>query len=236
VDRAAAAQERADALEPTLMKLIIDLSPGARAIAGLELSRDGNPVPREEWGVAVLVDPGNYRVGATAPGRRDWSSVVIVREPGKVVAVSVPELPVKESAPPSEVRGERAIMPGIALSMVAVAGMATGIGLTVAANREADDALAKRNELFNRKAPFCNAYLPSDNKTAADCNVLREALSDKDSYTNTAVVAYVIGGFAAAGTAVYAFWPVSKSRKSTVVRPLPVVTGREGGLWITGTF
>jgi hypothetical protein len=236
VDRAAAAQERADALETTLMKLIIDLSPGAQAIAGLELSRDGNPVPREEWGVAVPVDPGNYRVGATAPGRRDWSSVVIVREPGKVVAVSVPELPVKESASPSEEPGERAIIPGIALAMGAVAGVATGIGLTVAANRESDDALAQKNAMNARGAPLCNAYLPSDNQTASECNALRNALSDADTFSNTAVVAYVIGGLAAAGTAVYAFWPAPKGRKTTVVRPVPVVTGREGGLWITGTF
>jgi tetratricopeptide (TPR) repeat protein len=234
--RAAAAQERADALEPLLMKLSIDLSAGARAIAGLTLSRDGSPVPRGEWGVAVPVDPGNYRVSATAPGRRDWSSVVIVREPGKIVAVSVPDLPVKESPSPGEVRGERAIMPGIALAMVAVAGVATGIGLTVAANREYDDALAQKNAMNARGAPLCNAYLPSDNQTASECNALRDALSDTDTFSNTAVVAYLIGGLAATGMAVYAFWPAPKGHKTTLVRPVPVVTGREGGLWITGTF
>jgi hypothetical protein len=236
IERAAAAQERADALEPLLMKLSIDLSARARTIAGLELSRDGSPVPRDEWGVAVPMDPGNYRVSATAPGRREWSSVVIVREPGKVVAVSVPELPVKESAPAGEVRGERAIMPGIALAMVAVAGVATGIGLTVVANRKSDDALAQKNAMDARGAPLCNNYLPSDNQTASECAALHESLSDKNAYSNTAVVAYVIGGLAAAGTAVYAFWPTPKNRKSTVVHPVPVITGKEGGLWLTGTF
>ena len=235
-DRAAAAQERADALEPTLMKLSIGVSAGARAIAGLELSRDGNPVPREEWEVAVPVDPGNYRVSATAPGRREWSSVVVVREPGKVVQVSVPELAVKESAPPDEAREERSVMPAIMLTGAAIAGVATGIGLTVAANRAADDALALRNALDSRGAPLCNAYLPSDNETASQCSALREMLSDQGTYTNTAVVAYVLGGLAASGAVVYAFWPASKAPRSIVVHPVPVVTGREGGLWITGTF
>jgi hypothetical protein len=182
------------------------------------------------------MDPGNYRVSATAPGRREWSSVVIVREPGKVVTVSVPELPVKESAPPGEMRGERSIMPGISLTMVAVAGVATGIGLTVAANSAAEDALTKRNALAARKAPFCNAYLPSDSQTASECNALRETLSDKDFFSNAAIIAYVMGGLAAAGIGVYASWPTPRGRKTTVVRPVPVVTGTGGGLWIAGTF
>lgn len=235
-DQAAAAQEEADKLEPKLMKLRIDLSAGAQTIAGLHLSRDGNPVPREEWGAAMPVDPGNYRVSATAPGRREWSTAVVVREPGKVVQVSIPELAIKESAPIRETREERSDMPTIMLAGVAIAGMATGIGLTVAANRASDDAVAQRNELIARKAPFCNAYLPSDTQTASECKALHEALSDKGSYTNGAVVAYVIAGLATAGAAVYAFWPTPKNHKSTVVCPLPVVTGREGGLWITGIF
>ncbi|HZF54798.1 MAG TPA: hypothetical protein VE093_39385 [Polyangiaceae bacterium] len=235
-ERAAAAQERADALEPTLMKLSIIVSAGARAITGLELNRDGSPVPREEWGVAVPVDPGNYRVSATAPGRREWNSVVIVREPGQVVAVTVPELTVKESALTSETRGERSPIPVIALTMGAAASVATGIGLNIAANSKAEDALAIRNGLVARNAPLCDAYLPSDHRTRDDCNALRAVLSDHDSFSNIAVVAYVLGGLAATGTAVYAFWPSPKIRRSAVVRLTPVVTGRERGFWLTGTF
>jgi len=121
-------------------------------------------------------------------------------------------------------------------AMVSVAAVATGVGLTVAANGKADDAVALKGVMDGRGAPLCNAYLPSDNETASQCSALREMLSDKGTYTNTAVVAYVVGGLAAAGTAVYALWPAPKSRKSMVVRPVPVVTGREGGLWLTGTF
>lgn len=234
-ERAAAAQERADALEPSLLKLRILVSSEAQATAGLTLSRDGDRVPQDEWGIAVPVDPGNYRVSATAPGRREWSSAVIVREPGKVVVVSIPDLALHEveveSAPPS--KNTIIILSG---AMVSVAALATGIGLTVAANSKAEDALAMKNALDSRGAPLCNAYLPSDTVTATECNALQDALSDRDSFSDAAVVAYVVGGLAAAGTAAYALWPTPKNRKSTVVRPVPVVTGREGGLWFTGTF
>lgn len=121
-------------------------------------------------------------------------------------------------------------------AMVSVAALATGIGLTVAANGKAEDAQAMKKALQDRNAPLCNAYLPSDVETANQCNALRQTASDIDSFSNTAVVAYVIGGLAATGTAIYAFWPTPKNRKSTVVYPIPVVTGREGGLWLTGTF
>ncbi|NUQ79484.1 MAG: tetratricopeptide repeat protein [Polyangiaceae bacterium] len=235
-ERATAAQERADALEPMLMKLRIELSPGAQTITGLELSRDGSLVPREERGVAVPVDPGNYRVSATAPGRRAWSTEVIVREPGKVVTVSVPELAIEESGPRHETSPKRSVIPTIMLAGVAVAGVATGIGLTMAANSAADDAVAQRSALMARNAPFCNAYLPSDNQTAAECSALGEALSDKDFFTNAAGLAYVIGGLAVAGASVYAFWPASKPSKTVVVRPVPVVIGRETALWIIGSF
>lgn len=235
-ERATAAQERADALEPMLMKLRIELSPGAQTITGLELSRDGSLVPREERGVAVPVDPGNYRVSATAPGRRAWSTEVIVREPGKVVTVSVPELAIEESGPRHETSPKRSIIPTIMLAGVAVAGVATGIGLTMASDKSEADALALKNAMDARGAPLCNAYLPSDNQTASECSALHETLSDQGSYTNWSVVAYVVGGLAATGAAVYALWPEPKSRNPAMVRTLPVVTESGGGLWVTGSF
>jgi tetratricopeptide (TPR) repeat protein len=176
-------------------------------------------------------EPAKEKITATTGSTHDVSLTL-----KKIEAPKPPPKPVEPVETGSDAPKKKNVIIIIGGAMVSVAAVATGIGLTVAANSASDDALAQRKVLFDRKAPFCNAYLPSDNITADQCKALHEALSDKDSYTNTAVVAYVIGGLAAAGTAVYALWPAPKNRKSTVVRPVPVVTGREGGLWITGTF
>jgi serine/threonine-protein kinase len=236
-ERAAAAQERADALEPTLMRLNITVSAGVRTISGLELSRDGNPVPREEWGVAAPVDPGNYRVSATAPGRRGWSSVVVVREPGKVVEVSVPELAVMESAPPDEARGKRSIMPAIILSGVAIAGMATGAGLTVAANRKSDDAVGISNAMISRAAPACNSYSPNDSQTASECATLLNTLREHDAFHNGAVASYTVGGVALGAAVVYLLlWPGPKQKQFSGAQVTPIVTQTEHGIRIQGHF
>jgi hypothetical protein len=219
------------------MKLSIDLSAGARSIAGLELNRDGSPVPREEWGVPVPVDPGNYRVSARAPGRREWTSVVLVREPGKVVAVSVPELQIKESAPPSDARAERPIMPAIVLAGVALAGLGTGIGLTIAANRKSDDAASLSSAMDARAAPGCNSYPPSDSMTAAQCAELLGLLKDHDVNHDRAVAAYITGGaFLGLAAASLYLWPAPSPKRASVAQVGPIVTWTEYGIRIQGSF
>lgn len=120
-------------------------------------------------------------------------------------------------------------------AMVSVAALATGIGLSVAANGKADDAVAIRDQLRVRGAPLCNTS-GLDAATAMSCADLRSTLEDKDSFTNTAIAAFVIGGVAATATAVYTFWPLRKTSKAAEVRPVPVMTGKEGGLWLMGRF
>jgi hypothetical protein len=177
-------------------------------------------------------EPAKEKITATSGSTHDVSLTLTKIEPPKPKPKPVETTP--EASGGEAPKKNLIIIIGGA--MVSVAAVATGVGLTVAANSAADDALAMKNALDARGAPLCNQYLPSDNQTASECAALRESLSDQGSYANTAVVAYVIGGLAAAGTAVYAFWPAPKGRKTAVVRPVPVVTGREGGLWITGTF
>jgi tetratricopeptide (TPR) repeat protein len=175
-------------------------------------------------------EPAKEKITATTGSTHDVSLTL-----KKIEAPKPPPKPVEPVATGSDAP-KKNVMIIIGGAMVSVAAVATGVGLTVAANSAADDALAQKNAMNARGAPLCNNYLPSDNQTASECDALRGSLSDQGSFSNTAVVAYIIGGLAATGTAVYAFWPAPKNRKSTVVRPVPVVTGREGGLWITGTF
>ncbi len=92
------AHDCAAALEPFLPKLVIvppDVGPGST----MTLRRDGVDVGREQWGVAVPIDPGAHAVAVTAPGKQPWEIAVEVPMEGKIVTVEVPPLVNTPSAP-----------------------------------------------------------------------------------------------------------------------------------------
>jgi hypothetical protein len=96
--REGAARDRAAALSPRLGKLTIQVP--ARA-PGLEVLRDGEPLPPEVWGVGVPVDDGDHRVEARAPGRVAWSSTVRTAD-GATASTTVPDLvPAPVTPPPA---------------------------------------------------------------------------------------------------------------------------------------
>ncbi|MGH7269090.1 MAG: hypothetical protein ACREJ3_01560 [Polyangiaceae bacterium] len=91
VGRERVAKDRATALAPLLPKLVI--SPhGASGTPGLELRRDGEVIGREQWNVAVPVDPGVHVVAAFAPHKMPWETRVQVPAVGSWVTVNVPPL------------------------------------------------------------------------------------------------------------------------------------------------
>ncbi|CAN5846954.1 hypothetical protein BH11MYX3_BH11MYX3_21310 [soil metagenome] len=70
--RAAEANRRARALGPKLAYLTISVPPD-RVVDGFELRRNGILVDAAVWNVPVPVDPGEYNLVASAPGREPWS-------------------------------------------------------------------------------------------------------------------------------------------------------------------
>jgi hypothetical protein len=95
-EREKIAKERADSLEPALPRLTITVSPQASG-APLQVTRDGEAVLPELWGVTVPVDPGEHAIAASAPGKTPWASKIRV-EPRQTAAVAVPMLGPDESA------------------------------------------------------------------------------------------------------------------------------------------
>jgi serine/threonine-protein kinase len=96
VERERAARARAEALQPTLSMVVIEV-PAPVQVSGLEIHLDGTLVGRGTWGTAVPVDRGSHLVDATAPGRKKWSAPVRVEQPGVRVSVAVPSLDVDAS-------------------------------------------------------------------------------------------------------------------------------------------
>lgn len=95
--RAEVAKERYTALEPRLSKLWIKVDAGNDAAT--EVKRDGEPIPKESWGIALPTDAGDHLIEATAPGRKPWSTKVAVQHEAESVPVDVPLLEIAPSAP-----------------------------------------------------------------------------------------------------------------------------------------
>ena len=91
------ATQRAHALEPGLVKVIIDIAKGDEGLLGFEVRNDGVAVPAAQYGAPVPIDPGEHRIEASAPGKRTYSEVINVTK--GVGRVAIPLL--TDLAPPS---------------------------------------------------------------------------------------------------------------------------------------
>jgi serine/threonine-protein kinase len=92
------ARKRAEALIPRLSKLAIAVAPAARAIAGLEITRDGQPVGSAQWDLPIAADAGEHVISANAPGRVPFQTTVVVKGEATTATVEVPELTRQEAA------------------------------------------------------------------------------------------------------------------------------------------
>jgi serine/threonine-protein kinase len=89
------ARERAEALEPKLIRLAIEVPDPA---PDMTLMRGEVKVPKATWGTAIPVDPGTYDLVAKAPGYLPWRETIEVAGEGETMDVTVPALVIDESA------------------------------------------------------------------------------------------------------------------------------------------
>ena len=90
------ALDRANALEPRLSKLTIEVD----ATAGVVVTRGDDVVDPGTWGHALPIDGGSYTITATAPGHQPWSTHVDVGPETDTKTVQVPALVASEVAAP----------------------------------------------------------------------------------------------------------------------------------------
>jgi hypothetical protein len=102
-DREQLARNEATALERSLSRLTIEVSPELAATPGLEIKRDGASVPQGLWGVAAPVDPGARVLEATAPGKQPLRMTVNVAGAGASARAVVPPLENAAAGAPSPV-------------------------------------------------------------------------------------------------------------------------------------
>jgi hypothetical protein len=90
-DRMKLAREHAEALEPRLSRIRIDVPSAEARVEGLVVTVDGEPKGEPLWG-GVPVDPGTHVIAATAPGKKKVTLSVKVDDEGVLVPVAIPQL------------------------------------------------------------------------------------------------------------------------------------------------
>lgn len=154
VERADEAMRLAVDLEPKLSKLTISVP---QPVPGLRIVRSGVPIARGAWGVNMPINPAEYRIEASAPGYRSWSTTLVVGADADRKAVAIPaleRLPTpatsdKPTDPASSAPGGDYRVPYITgIIMAAAGGTAVGVGAILGGlaagdvnDAEADEAL-----------------------------------------------------------------------------------------------
>jgi hypothetical protein len=83
------AKQRADALEPRLSHLIINV-PDESRIEGLVITRNDVVIDAATWNRAMPVDGGTYKITGKAPDHEPWSTEVTVAAEKETRSVDVP--------------------------------------------------------------------------------------------------------------------------------------------------
>lgn len=213
--RAAAAKERATALEPKLPRLVVELAAGADAAAGLTVTRDGALVGAGSIGTPIPVDPGEHTVAAEAPDKVPFTTSVRVGE-GDTVRVTVTPLADQSKVDPGAKAPSfftPARIAGVGIGAIGI----VGIGVAGALAGVASSKKAESDE--DCDGNVCGPIgLP----------IRREARSFGDGATAALIAGSVL---AAAGvTLVIVGGPRSSPERRAAVTPF-VTPGGAGAVW-----
>jgi len=251
LDREELARNEAAALEKTLTRLVIQVSPEVAAIQGLEIKRDGSLVPSGLWGVAAPVDPGVRGIDVTAPGKKPLHLEVKAEGAGATAQLVIPALesdaagapvaPVAAVAaapapaptpaatpapPPAEAKsgGNGQFIAGIVVAGVGAAGLVTGtiFGLLSIAQGKAADQAADNAEAH-----------PEDEEYYQDRKQGFE--DDSDGSRTIAFVSLGVGAACAIGGLVL-IGTAPKAKEKASLELLPELGKDQVGLRLSGTF
>ncbi|HEX6273277.1 MAG TPA: hypothetical protein VFZ53_09560 [Polyangiaceae bacterium] len=185
---------------------------------GATLEVDGTLLP-DPFREPVLLNPGRHRIVARAPGRRDFEmEITLVAGQTQSLEVSLAPQPGRNSPakkPAAESQSETG-KPGfgtreivlIAEGTVTVAGLAAGIGYSLAAASASDRVTSAQLAVDEAAENGSSSCRSSDAPPA--CVDLQMAIDDHERATRFATIGFVTAGAGAAATLLtWAFWPAT---------------------------
>jgi hypothetical protein len=214
-DRAAVADQSAQALEPKLARISIT---AVGAVAGLRVATDAGPLGEGGLKVEVPIDPGSHKVTAAAPGYLPWTVTVVVKE-AEQLEIQIPKLapePVLPAfAPLADARGAegRRSSVGLHLGVGGVVFAAAGIALWSVAY----------SKLQSAKDACTQECSPGDRDNRA---------SDIQTLKNVAIGSWVVGGALVAASGAY----LVLHRKKTTTAATVAIDSSFAGLSLQGAF
>ncbi len=243
-DREQIARARAEALEAKLHRLALRVDDASE---GLTLTRveaktgRREPLARATWGVALPIDPGSYRLEASAPGKAAWSSAIEVPATAGTTTTVVPVLAAGAASPAAPVLAPSAAAPparptegpgspgsterafGITLGAAGIASLAvSGVFTAIALSNDgdADD-------------------LCGDGDTCASAEGVA-ASEDAVAMGNVATALFVVGGaLVATSVVIYLTAPdagIASAAARRHVAVEPSARGADAGLSLRGRF
>ncbi|KYF75558.1 hypothetical protein BE17_07805 [Sorangium cellulosum] len=207
---------------------------------GAEVTVDGTTVGQAPLVDPVFLDPGKHDVGVKLEGYVPEARVIeataggtemirlqLKRRPALSVAVR-PE-PLAPAAPSDSGSGARtAVIVGG--GVVAGAGVAAGVVLTVLANSRASEAEKLRKTLFKEKDSLSSCLGVFE----GNCRKLKDTVNSNVDLSNAAFWSFVAAGAVGAGTLVYALVTSKPAEPAPSFRVAPLLAPRAAGLSLSG--
>lgn len=210
-DREATAKDRADKLEPRLLRLTVKA-----ASPSVTVSLDGNPLDPAVLGTPVPVDPGKHTIEAQAKGKKPYTTTIEIAEKDKTSSLDIPTLedqpasepkpPPPVTEPPAEPKSTWSTQKTLGLAAVGAgivgAGVGTVFGLMTSSKWK--DAQSHCNDIY--ECDETGVTLGTDAKNAGTIST----------------VAFIAGGaLVVLGAVVFFTAPSAASTKSAAPRPPP---------------
>ncbi|MCK6587791.1 MAG: tetratricopeptide repeat protein [Polyangiaceae bacterium] len=248
--RAEFAKQRAQALEPSLPRLLVRLSSPSPDIA---IYRNLERLKASEIGVETPVDPGAYEIVARSPGRHEFRMTVTAREGSKVL-VDVPDLAtlsagsaplVTPRAPSGDVSKTMASPPprkpppppppAELSGRVKIAAVSGGLGLTGMALGAmfGMSAVSKSNE---------STILQATCKSAAECEKGKDLREGAYGAATAATISFGLGAAGLGAGLILLLLPSgnssapSNSGAAPKVQLAPIASSDGGGAVLSGRF
>lgn len=195
------AGKRADGIEPKLGGIAILVPESLKALKQLTITRDGEDVSPDAWGVSLPVDPGAHTVRVTAEGKLPWTREISAAA-GEKARVEIGPLLDAPSAPPPP--APPPTNPDSSFSRVRILAIAAGGAgvLSVIAGGALGGLALSRDQTWNDMTlAHCDASRACD---AASIPSIRAIEGERSTFATASTITFAAGGaLVAAGVALW---------------------------------